>query len=349
MQITRVGVDLAKNVFQVHGVDRRGRCVWKRQLKRSNWLRVMSEQLEPGCEIGMETCGGAHHWGRELKARGFRVRLIPAQFVKPYVKSQKNDTIDAEAICEAMSRPAMRFVAVKTVEQQDIQAAHRIRAGLIEQLIAKANQIRGLASEYGLVAPKELVHLRRAIARWLEDADNGLSARFRRLLHGLRQDLAALGGRVSELDREIASIARADPLAQRLQQLRGVGPMIATALVATVGDVRQFTNGRQMAASLGLTPKQNSSGGKARLLGISKRGDAYLRCLLVHGARAMIRTARTKEDQLSRWVMRIATQRHPNVAAVALANKTVRIAWAMMRNGCDYQPRLALAQHASPS
>ena len=349
MKLIRVGVDLAKNVFQVHGVDRSEKPVWRRKLSRANWLKALLERVEPGCEIGMEACAGAHHWARQLQQRGYTVKLIAPQFVKPYVKSNKNDANDAEAICEAMSRPAMRFVAVKTVEQQDIQAAHRIRAGLIEQLIAKANQIRGLASEYGLVAPKELVHLRRAIAHWLEDADNGLSARFRRLLHGLRQDLAALGGRVSELDREIASIARADPLAQRLQQLRGVGPMIATALVATVGDVRQFANGRQLAASLGLTPKQNSSGGKARLLGISKRGDAYLRCLLVHGARAMIRTARTKEDPLSRWVMRIATQRHPNIAAVALANKTVRIAWAMMRNGCDYQPRLALAQHASPS
>ena len=243
----------------------------------------------------------------------------------------------------------LRFVAVKTVEQQDVQAAHRIRAGLIEQLIAKANQIRGLASEYGLVAPQEPVQLRRAIAHRLEDAANGLRVRFRRLLHGLRADLMALDVHVGELDREIPSIACADPLAQRLQPLRGVGPMIATALVATVGDVRQFANGRQLAASLGLTPKQNSSGGKARLLGISKRGDAHLRCLLVHGARAVIRTARTKADPLSQWVMRIATKRHPPVAAVALANKTVRIAWAMMRNGCDYQPRLALAQHASPS
>jgi transposase len=273
------------------------------------------------------------------------VRLIAPQFVKPYVKSNKNDANDAEAICEAMGRPNMRFVAVKTVAQQDIQAVHRIRAGLIEQLIAKANQIRGLASEYGLVAPKELLHLRRAIPHWLEDADNGLSARFRRLLHGLRHDMALLDERVSELDHEIGLIALADPVAQRLQQLRGVGPMIATALAATVGDVTQFANGRQMAAALGLTPKQMSSGDRERLLGISKRGDAYLRCLLVHGARSVIRTAKTKDDRLSRWVMRIATQRHPNVAAVALANKTVRIAWAMMKEGTDYQPNRAVARH----
>ena len=345
MKIIRVGVDLAKNVFQVHGVDCNEKPVWQRKLNRAAWLKVLLETIEPGCEVGMEACGSAHHWARQLQAKGYSVKLIAPQFVKPYVKSNKNDANDAEAICEAMGRPSMRFVAVKTVEQQDIQAVHRIRAGLIEQLIAKANQIRGLACEYGLVAPKELLHLRRAIPHWLEDADNGLSARFRRLLHGLRQDMAALDERVSELDQEIALIAQADPVAQRLQQLRGVGPMIATALAAAVGDVNQFANGRQMAASLGLTPRQNSSGGKERLLGISKRGDAYLRCLLVHGARAVIRTAKTKEDRLSRWVMRIATQRHPNVAAVALANKTVRIAWAMMKEGTDYQPNRALAQH----
>jgi len=341
MKLIRVGVDLAKNVFQVHGVDRSEKPVWRRKLSRANWLKALLETVEPGCEIGMEACAGAHHWARQLQQAGYAVKLIAPRFVKPYVKSNKNDANDAEAICEALGRPSMRFVAVKTVEQQDVQAAHRIRAGLLEQLIAKANQIRGLASEYGLVAPKELVHLRHAMAHWLEDADNGLSVRFRRLLHGLRADLMALDERVGELNEEIASIARADPLAQRLQQLRGVGPMIATALVATVGDVRQFANGRQMAASLGLTPRQNSSGGKARLLGISKRGDAYVRCLLVHGARAMIRTAQAKDDRLSQWVMRIAARRHPNIAAVAMANKTVRIAWAMMKNGTDYHPQLA--------
>jgi transposase len=338
MKIIRVGVDLAKNVFQVHGVDRHENPVWRRKLNRAEWLKVLRETIEPGCEIGMEACGGAHHWARQLQAQGYSVKLIAPQFVKPYVKSNKNDANDAEAICEAMSRPHMRFVPVKTVAQQDIQAVHRVRAGLMDQRKAKANQVRGLASEYGLIAPKEWLHLRRAIPCWLEDAENGLSRRFRQLLDGLWHDLLLLDARVAELDQEIALIAASDPVAKRLQQLRGVGPMIATALVATVGDARQFANGRQMAASLGLTPKQNSSGGKERLLGISKRGDAYVRSLLVHGARAMIRTAQAKEDRLSRWVMRIATTRHPNVAAVALANKTARMAWAMMKNGTDYQP-----------
>jgi len=187
------------------------------------------------------------------------------------------DANDGEAICEAMSRPSMRFVAAKTVEQQDIQAVHRVRSGLMDQRKAKANQLRGLASEYGLVAPKELLHLRPGIPRWLEDQENGLSERFRRLLRGLWQDLLAFDERIEELDREIEQLARQDPVAVRLQQVRGIGPLTATALLATAGDASQFSNGREMAASFGLTPKQNSSGGKERLLGISKRGDAYLR------------------------------------------------------------------------
>lgn len=341
MKLIRVGVDLAKNVFQLHGVDRSEKTVWRRKLVRADWINVLLDRIEPGCEIGMEACSGAHHWARLLQAKGYTVKLIAPQFVKPYVKSNKNDANDAEAICEAMSRPSMRFVAVKTVEQQDIQAVHRVRSGLMDQRKAKANQLRGLASEYGLVAPKELLHLRSAIPRWLEDHENGLSERFRRLLRGLWGDLLAFDERIEELDREIEQIARQDPVAVRLQQVRGIGPLTATALLATVGDASQFSNGREMAASFGLTPKQNSSGGKERLLGISKRGDAYLRSLLVHGARAVIRTAQAKTDRLSIWVMRIAMTRHPNIAAVALANKTARIAWAMLTKGTDYQPQAA--------
>jgi transposase len=338
MKLIRVGIDLAKNVFQVHGVDRSEKHVWRRRLRREEWINVVHERVEPGCEIGMEACGGAHHWARELQKRGYKVKLIAPQFVKPYVKSNKHDAADAEAICEAMARPGMRFVPVKTVEQQDIQAIHRVRASLIEQRSAKANQIRGLIAEYGLVAPRELLHLRRALPRWLEDEGNGLTARFRWLLRGLRDELAALDERITQLDHEIEQIARSEPAAKRLMQLRGVGPIIATAMLATVGDARQFRNGRQMSASVGLTPKQHSSGGKERMLGISKRGDAYLRSLLIHGARAVIRTARGKHDPLSRWVIKIADRRHPNIAAVALANKTTRIAWAMLSREMNYQP-----------
>jgi transposase len=341
MKLIRVGVDLAKNVFQLHGVDRSEKTVWRRKLVRADWIKALLDRIEPGCEIGMEACSGAHHWARLLQAKGFTVKLIAPQFVKPYVKSNKNDANDAEAICEAMSRPSMRFVAVKTVEQQDIQAVHRVRSGLMDQRKAKSNQLRGLASEYGLVAPKELLHLRSAIPLWLEDQENGLSERFRRLLCGLWRDLQVLDERIEELDREIEQIARADPVAIRLQKVRGIGPLTATALLATIGDASQFSNGRAMAASFGLTPKQNSSGGKERLLGISKRGDAYLRSLLVHGARAVIRTARAKTDRLSTWAIRIAMTRHPNIAAVALANKTARIVWAMLTKGTDYRPQIA--------
>ncbi len=341
MKISRVGVDLAKNVFHVHGVDQKEKPVWRRKLSRGKWLKVLLGKVEPGCEVGMEACAGAHHWARQLQGHGFTVKMIAPQFVKPYVKSNKNDANDAEAICEAMSRPSMRFVSMKSVEQQDIQAVHRIRSELLAQRTAKANQIRGLVGEYGLVAPQRLSYLRAALPGWLEDAENGLSERFRRLLNGLWGDLVELDTRVGELDDEIDAIAKRDPVAKRLQQLRGVGPITATALSAAVGSAEQFAKGRDMAVSLGLTPKQHSTGGKERLLGISKRGDPYLRSLLVHGGRSVVRTAKGKEDRLSQWVMGLAARSHPNVAAVAMANKTARIAWAMIRTGADYQPERA--------
>lgn len=221
-----------------------------------------------------------------------------------------------------------------------MQAIHRIRAELVSQRSAKGNQIRGLCSEYGLVAPREMIQLRAAIPLWLEDLENGLTQRFRRMLRGLWLALLNLELRVKELDQEIEIAASTDPVATRLQQLRGVGLIIATAIVANVGDAKQFSSGRQMAASLGLTPRQNRSGGKERLLGITKRGDAQLRTLLIHGARSVLRTAANKNDRMSRWVTHIAETRHHNIAAVALANKTARIAWAMITKGTDYQPGL---------
>jgi len=277
-----------------------------------------------------------------LQSRGYEVRLIAPQFVKPYVKSNKNDANDAEAICEAMGRPHMRFVTVKSVQQQDIQATHRVRTELKDHRNAKANQIRGLVAEYGLVAPQTLLALRKALPCWLEDAENGLTDHFRSLLHGLWGDLLTLEDRLKELDKEIEKIARSNEVAQRLQQLRGVGPLVATALVATVGDGAQYKKGRQMAAALGLTPRQFSSGDKHRLYGISKRGDVYLRTQMIHGARAVVSQAKHRDDPLSRWVTDIAKRRHPNVAAVALANKTARMAWAMLQDDTDYNPALAV-------
>lgn len=345
MKVIRVGVDLAKNVFQVHGVDTEERPVWQRSLKRGVWLKELVKRVEPGAEIGMEACAGAHHWARRLRAHGYRVKLMAPQFVKPYVKSNKTDRNDAAAICEAMSRPSMRFVEVKSVEQQDIQAVHRVRSELVKQRTSKANQIRGLMSEYGLVAPLRLGALRRTIPEWLEDAENGLSPRFRRLLAGLADDLRQLDLRIAELDAEVASIAESHPAAKRLLELCGVGPIIATALVAALGSGEAYRRGRDFSVSLGLTPKQHSSGGKERLLGISKRGDAYLRQLLVHGARAAVRTAPNKHDPLSRWIQKLLVRKHKNVVIVALASKTARMAWAVLRYDMAYEPCLAAKTH----
>ena len=343
MKISRVGVDLAKNVFQLHGADAHGKAVWKRKLSRQKWIAALCKTVPADCEVGMEACAGAHHWARVLTKYGYQVKLIPPQFVKPYVKSNKNDANDAEAICEAMSRPNMRFVKMKSVEQQDIQAIHRVRSELMSHRTAKINQIRGLVAEYGLVASLQVSSLRTALPLWLEDADNGLTDRFRSLLNGLWGDLLHLDNRIAELNGEIEVIAKSDPVAKRLQQLRGVGPLVATALIATVGNGDQFSKGRQMAASIGLTPRQCSSGGKERLLGISKRGDAYLRSILIHGARSTMAHAKLKDDRLSVWITDLAKRRHPNIAAVALANKTVRMAWAMMRSESDYDPEIAVA------
>lgn len=341
MNLKRIGVDLAKSVFQLHGVDRSGQAVWKRRLSRSKWIDAILAVAPLDCVIGMEACGGAHHWARVLQAHGYTVKLIPPQFVKPYVKSNKNDANDAEAICEAMSRPGMRFVSVKTVAQQDVLALHRVRASLVSERTALGSRLRGLVTEYGLVAPQSLFALKQTIPDWLEDGENGLSGSFRVLLNELWQDLLGLDQRVKAMDKVIESMANADPITKRLQQLRGVGPLTATAFVATVGTGEQFTKGKQLAAAIGLTPRQHSSGNKDRLLGISKRGDAYLRTLLIHGARAVVSQAKRRDDPLSRWVTDLAKRKHPNVAAVALANKTARMAWAMMQKEADYDPILA--------
>ena len=289
----------------------------------------------------MEACASAHHWARELQKRGYWVKLIAAQFVKPYVKSNKNDAVDAEAICEAMSRPGMRFVAVKSVAQQDTQAAHRIREELVGQRTAKANQIRGLVGEYGIVAPVGIQQLRRALPQWLENAENGLTDEFRALLADLVEDLRYLDDRIEGLTERISRCVDRDPVARRLLELRGVGPLTASALAGALGDGKTFTKGRDFAASVGLTPRQHSTGGKDRLLGISKRGDSYLRKLLIHGARAVLRYAKNRNDGLSQWLNDLSARKHANVVAVALANKTARVAWAIVHNDTVYDPALA--------
>jgi len=335
MKISRIGMDIAKNVFQLHGVDSFEQTVLKKKLKRADVLAYF--RTLAACKIGMEACGGAHHWARTLIAMGHSVVLMAPQFVKPYVKTNKNDAADAEAICEAMSRPGMRFVPVKTVEQQDIQALHRVRSELVKQRTAKGNQIRGLLAEYGLVVQKRIECLRVALPELLEDADNGLTGEFRALLDGLRLDLVGLDERVGQLDRQIVQMCRASVSAKRLQEIPGIGPVTASALIAAVGDGSGFKRGRDMAAFLGLVPRQHSSGGKEKLLGISKRGDSYLRTLLIHGARSVQRVSVNKTDPSSRWLNALSHRRHKNVAAVALANKTARIAWAVLSKGQAYR------------
>ena len=335
MKITRVGLDLAKELFQVHGVDGSDKVVVRRRLRRGEMITYFKKL--PACLIGMEACASSHHWARTLSELGHAVKLIAPQFVKPYVKGNKNDANDAEAICEAVGRSNMRFVPIKTVEQQNIQALHRVRTELVRQRTAKVNQIRGLLGEYGIVVRQGVAVLRKALPDILEDAGNGLMSDFRALLAGLREDLVYLDERVVTVDQTMQTLANTHEAARRLLKLRGVGPITATALVASLGDGHLFQRGRDASAWVGLVPGQHSSGGKDKLLGISKRGDAYLRTLLVHGARSAIQAAKGREDSLSRWVQNLCTRRNKNIAAVALANKTMRMAWAILKTGADYQ------------
>lgn len=336
MNITRVALDLAKQVIQLHAVDRSGHVLIRKPLRRTQLLPFL-RQLPP-CEVGMEACSGAHHWGRQLSAMGHRVRLLPPQYVKPFVLGQKNDANDAAAICAAMARADIPAVAVKTITQQDVQALHRIRSARVAQRTALVNQTRGLLAEYGLVVRQGRRTLRRALPELLEDAENGLSFEFRQLLAELYGELVVLDARVEQLTDRIEQQVRDNPHTQRLMQIPGIGPLTASALVTAVGDASQFRNGRQLAAFLGLVPRQHSSGGKPRLLGIHKRGDSYLRGLLVHGARSVLRTATHKSDDHSRWLMNVATRRHRNIATVAQANKTARIAWAVLARNESYRP-----------
>jgi transposase len=325
--VTTVGIDLAKNVFQVHGVNARGNPVLQKQLKRAQVLTFFSNRTP--CLIGMEACGGAHFWARELAKLGHTVKLMAPQFVKPYVKTNKNDARDAEGICEAVSRPSMRFVAVKSPEQQALLSVHRARQGFVDARTATANQIRGLLTEFGLIMPKGIWNIDKRLPDILEDAENNLPPMMRELTATLRAHFKHLDSQVKALDAVIARAHREQPASRQLAAIPGIGPVTATALVATVGDARQFKSGRQVAAWLGLVPHQNSSGGKERLLGISKRGDVYLRTLLIHGARAVVREA-SKHPESDTWLMRLVKRRHPNIATVALANKNARIAWALL-------------------
>ena len=334
MNITTVGIDLAKNVFQVHGVDHHGKVVLKKQLKRAQMAPFFANLSL--CLIGMEACGSAHHWARKLQAMGHTVRLMAPQFVKPYVKTNKNDAADAEAICEAVGRPNMRFVPIKNVEQQAVLALHRVRQGLVKARTAQGNQIRGLLAEFGIIIPQGISNIAARVPALIEDASNELPGAFRILIQRLLDHLKELDRQVDELEAQIQAWHRNSELSTKIAQVPGIGPISASALIASIGDARNFDNGRQLAAWLGLVPKQHSTGGKSNLLSISKRGDTYLRTLLIHGARSVIYHAAKKLDSCS-WLSALVSRRNKNVAAVALANKNARIIWALLTRDRRYE------------
>lgn len=335
MTVTTVGLDLAKNVFQVHGVDERGVAILRKQLRRDQ-VAVFFAKIEP-CVVGLEACGGAHYWAGKLAALGHTVKMMSPQFVKPYVKTNKNDALDAEAICEAVARPNMRFVPTKTPEQQSVLAMHTARQGFVKARTAQANQIRGLLAEFGQVIPQGIRTIYERVPAIIEDAEMVLPGRFRLLIDRLLEHLKTLDLQVKELEREIQKWHRDSEPSQRLEAIPGIGPITASALVASAGDARNFKNARQFAAWIGLVPRQHSSGGKLRLLGISKRGDVYLRTLLIHGGRAVVQHATTHADQSNHWLTTLINRRHSNVAAVAVANKNARVAWTLLASGREYE------------
>ena len=334
-KITTIGLDLAKHVFHVVCCDEQGKVIRKNMLKRSQVLAYFANL--PPCLVGMEACASAHHWARELGVLGHEVKLIPPQYVKPYVRGNKNDYNDALAIAEAVTRPEMRFVTVKTTAQQDIQALHRLRERCLADRTALCNQLRGLLAEYGLIFPKGVNLLHRRLPELLEDGENGLSDLFRRLLAQGYQQLQELDGHIDHYTQEMRLLSQQDETCRRLQTIPGYGPIVAGVFHSVVGHGEAYRRGRDVSAALGLVPRQQSSGGKEVLLGISKRGDRYLRSLLVHGARSVVIQAAKKDDPLSRWINKVKAERGFNKAVVALANKMARIGWAVVVNKTVYQ------------
>jgi len=332
MAIVTIGLDTAKSWFQVHGVDESGQVVLRRKLARGRVLQFFAG-LTP-CVVGLEACGGAHFWARELAKLGHDARLMPARYVRAYVKTNKHDAADAEACCEAVQRPGMRFVPVKSEEQQGMLMIHRSRDLLVRQRTAAVNALRGHLAEYGITAAKGTARARELMS--LVDTDERVPAIARDALLQLVEQIRDTERKIEAFDKQILSLARENEVCRRLMTVLTIGPFAATALTATVGDPRYFASGRHFAAWIGLVPKQYSTGGKERFGGISKRGDAYLRKLLIHGARAAVHRVRSHQRP-GAWIAGLLARRHFNIATVALANKTARIAWAVMVNGSNYR------------
>lgn len=349
--IVRVGLDLAKHVFQVHAVDAKGAMVTNRRLHRGKLLELCA-QLPVGCVVAMEASSGAHHWCRKLQALGLDARIISAQLVAPYRmqgKTGKNDANDAAAICEAASRPQMCFVPPKTIAQQGMLCVHRLREGLKEERTACINRIRGLLSEFGIVFAQSPKVLRERLSDVIEDASNEIASMARLVIQRAQEHWRELDEHIDWCDQRISAHNKDDEAVQRASKLQGVGPITASALVATVGDFKHFRNGAQFGAWLGLTPKQSSSGGKTTLGGITKRGDMYLRMLLIQAARSAVLSAHRRTDPISKWVQRLRERSGWQVAAVALANKNARILWAVMSKGREFDPHHVSIRPGSPA
>ncbi|MDP1615056.1 MAG: IS110 family transposase [Methylococcales bacterium] len=329
-----LGIDLAKNVFQIHGADTNGKCKLRKKVSRRELIEYMSNC--PACVVGIEASGGSHYWARLFKEFGHTVKMMAPQFVKPYVMSNKNDANDARGIAEAVTRPDMKFVPIKTIEQQDVLLLHRARELVIKQRTAQANQIRGLLGEYGIVIPKGNKYMLK-LPDVIDSNKEKLTVKSREIFIRLHEQFKLYDDQVKTYDRDIEQHATTHPMCKAILEIEGIGPMTASAMVATIGDATVFKNGREVAAWLGLVPKQHSSGNKVQLGGISKRGDRYVRTLLVHGARSVIKTCGNKTDKKSQWCSDKKERLGFNKASVALANKNARIIWAMLATGETYR------------
>lgn len=345
MELHTIGIDLGKTVFHLVGLNRRGEVVVRKKFSRKQLLQFTANlQVEL---IGMEACGGAHFLGRALREQGHNVRLMPAQYVKPYVKTNKSDFIDAEAIAEAVARPTMRFVPIKTDDQLDMQSLHRVRERWVMRRTAVVNQIRGLLLERGITLRKGRRHVDAALPGILEDADSKLSGALRMLLAQLKLELDQMAMRIDEADAVLNKTAHENEACQRLVTIPGIGPVTATALIAAIGNGAAFRKGREFAAWMGVVPREHSTGGKQKLLGISKHGNSYLRKLFIQGARAVLQQRAKQAPALSTWLTHLTGRTHHNVAAVALANKLARIAWAVLAKEQRYQPQALTSLEAA--